>query len=473
MIQLTEQQIASMAPNASAASNGKKISQKGGFVKLEFSSDESFYQGECTGSGRTNYITSADYQNPLEPVFRCSCPSRQFPCKHSLALLYEILAGKTFEICEIPDDIINKRTKKQAKIEKSSEPAPPEKVNKAARNKKIKKQLEGLALTEKVMNELMLAGLGTLKGTSIKTYQNLAKQLGDYYLPGPQLYINRLILEMEAIQADADMRHHENAVHILIQLRALIKKATEYLSEKQKNDNMAFDDTILFEELGGIWKTDQLQQLGLYKENATLLQLSFWVISDKARCELIDLAYWADLETGEIVTTRNYRPFKALKYVKEDDSIFEIQTVTRLTYYPGDLNRRVRFDRAGFLPAESSHFIQLRDKACPELTSAVKTLKNYIKNTLADNYAALLVQYHKLSLTDAGYVLEDVNGKSILFADMPDMEATTDRIPLLADPSLLEDQVLLGLFFYDGTKRRIFVQPLSILTKNAVIRLLY
>ena len=96
MIDITEQQILAYAPNANAAANGKKISQKGGFVKLERTDDDTLYIGECKGSGKSNYITSADYIDKLNPVFRCSCPSRQFPCKHSLALLYEIFNKKEF-----------------------------------------------------------------------------------------------------------------------------------------------------------------------------------------------------------------------------------------------------------------------------------------------------------------------------------------------------------------------------------------
>lgn len=126
MREINEQQILALAPNAAAASNGKKISQKGGFVKLEQSQDDTFYMGECTGSGKSNYITSADYIDENNPVFRCSCPSRQFPCKHSLALMYEMLAKKTFDICEIPEDIQKKREKKQAKENKAAEVAKPE-----------------------------------------------------------------------------------------------------------------------------------------------------------------------------------------------------------------------------------------------------------------------------------------------------------------------------------------------------------
>ncbi|MEV4563587.1 SWIM zinc finger family protein [Nonomuraea sp. NPDC049419] len=40
--------------------------------------------GECRGSGSTPYLACVDLS---EPAYRCSCPSRKFPCKHALGLL--------------------------------------------------------------------------------------------------------------------------------------------------------------------------------------------------------------------------------------------------------------------------------------------------------------------------------------------------------------------------------------------------
>ena len=40
--------------------------------------------GKCQGSGKHPYQVSIDLTGP---AFRCSCPSRKFPCKHGLALL--------------------------------------------------------------------------------------------------------------------------------------------------------------------------------------------------------------------------------------------------------------------------------------------------------------------------------------------------------------------------------------------------
>ena len=40
--------------------------------------------GLCQGSGSKPYQTAIDL---TEPAFKCSCPSRKFPCKHALGLM--------------------------------------------------------------------------------------------------------------------------------------------------------------------------------------------------------------------------------------------------------------------------------------------------------------------------------------------------------------------------------------------------
>ena len=96
-MKLDKEKILALAPNSSAVANAKKICSTGSFVKLAHSSDDTFYMGECKGSGKSNYIVSADFVDEENPVIRCTCPSRQFPCKHGLALLFEIADEKTFE----------------------------------------------------------------------------------------------------------------------------------------------------------------------------------------------------------------------------------------------------------------------------------------------------------------------------------------------------------------------------------------
>lgn len=492
MREISEQLISSLAPNAAAVSNGKKISTKGGFVKLYRSSDDTFFMGQCKGSGKSDYITSADFIDENSPVFRCSCPSRQFPCKHSLALLFEMAAKKSFEECEIPQDILDKRKKKEARTAKAQEKEAEgregsaadttaasdkaaAKKSKAAKTKKIKKQLEGLKLTEDMINNLLQAGLGTIGGNSVKTYTDLAKQLGDYYLSGPQMYVKKLIAEIEEFKKDGDERHYHAAVNILVKLRALVKKSAAYLNGKLESDTPDSDDNILYEELGGIWRLDELNALGLKKENATLIQLSFQVIYDEVGKQYTDTGWWADIENGEVFLTCNYRPVKAAKYIKKEDTTFEAASIPVLTYYPGELNRRIRWEGASYSKIEGAQLAALKEHADSSLSETLKKVKNQIKNTLSENYVVLLFAYDRIGRIGEELVMTDKSGNRIILADMDirGHEGTTDRLSILPEEGLFQSQVMLGAFFYDEEKRRMCVQPYSIVTEDRIVRLLY
>lgn len=76
------EQVLGLAPDAASAKAA------GGVAKPTTWSgtgcDDGAVWGECQGSGKSAYRASVDL---TEPAFRCSCPSRKFPCKHALGLL--------------------------------------------------------------------------------------------------------------------------------------------------------------------------------------------------------------------------------------------------------------------------------------------------------------------------------------------------------------------------------------------------
>ncbi len=487
---INEQFILSIAPNPAAASNGKKLSSGGSFIKLYHSSDDTFFMGECKGSGKNPYITSADYIDPEKPVFRCSCPSRQFPCKHSLGLLYEMMSDKNFEICDIPEDIIRKRGKIAAKSapEKSPEEMTPEEAEKVAKKKasaaksaskakakKLEKQLEGLDLVEKAVKELISAGLGTMGGTSLKTYQDISKQLGDYYLVGPQRLFNRLIIEITEYQKDNLEVHYDNAIDTLEKLYSLLKKSREYINQKLASGDVSNDDTVLYEELGGAWKLSELEAIGKCKKDARLMQLSFWVTFDESRKEYIDSGVWCELKDGSVYLTKNYRPVKSLKYVKADDSIFGVVNTPSLAVYPGDGTVRVRWESADITDAANADYTALRSFAAQSIDSEAKAIKNTLKNAIASPVIFKTVAFSKIGQTDEGAVLKSKGGDTILLKDSAEIEATVDRLYMLPDTAYLENGVMLCGFFYDPGLRRLCAQPLSIIPDNtdSIIRLLY
>ena len=72
--------------------------------------------GLCAGSGKNPYQVIVDLAGP---AFKCSCPSRKFPCKHALALLMLWSAGTVPDATE-PADYA--RTWQQARQEKADRP---------------------------------------------------------------------------------------------------------------------------------------------------------------------------------------------------------------------------------------------------------------------------------------------------------------------------------------------------------------
>ena len=490
MKNITEQLILSLAPNAAAAANGRKISSSGGFIKLRRSSDDTFFMGECKGSGKNPYITSADYIDENHPVYRCTCPSRQFPCKHSLGLMYEMMSEKKFEVCEIPEDIMSKRKKLEAKAAKAENAAnaSPEDAEKAekkkaaakkasnnAKKKKLEKQLEGLELCEKAVKELMSAGLGTMGGTSLSSYQQLSKQFGDYYLLGIQRLFNRLIIEITEYQKDNLEAHYDNAIDTLEKLNSLIKKSRKYITEKIENDDPAADDTVLFEELGGNWKLTELEAIGKCVKNARMTQLSFWVVYDEARKEYIDTGVWLDLGSGTLYLTKNFRPLKSLKYVKADDSTLGAVNMPIMAVYPGDGNVRVRWENAEFSELTDGDFAKLRDFAAKSIESEMKGIKNFLQNAMSNPIIFKLISFSQIGKIGDKTVLRSKDGDTVALEDFPELEAATERLALLPDAKLLRDGVMLCGFHYNQAERRISAHPLCIIPdgENAVVRLLY
>src|ERR1700739_4212422 len=137
-MQIDEAYADSQAPNAGAIKNAHGIVVKRKLVGLFRSADGTLLFGDCKGSGAENYRPSADFGDPSKPVYRCTCPSHQFPCKHSLALLYAYAQGAKFSEKEVPADITEKRAKAQQRVEKKKvEADQPRKVNTSALKKKI------------------------------------------------------------------------------------------------------------------------------------------------------------------------------------------------------------------------------------------------------------------------------------------------------------------------------------------------
>jgi hypothetical protein len=479
MLNITEESINLVAPNQAAIINGRELVKKNRFVKLNISNDETIIFGECMGSGKSNYTTSVDFVNSEAPVYRCTCPSRQFPCKHALGLMYAYVGGKQFQTADIPQDIMEKRNKAvkkdENKKEKEKEKAAgkPKKVNKSALLKKISAQKEGLELLVKIINNITQSGLGTINSKTIQMLEDQTIQLGNYYIPGVQTALREFILLFK--NNDDHEKIYTQAVDSLIRLYSLCKKGMEYLEQKLNDPEMPVDTTTDIEELlGHAWQLGELRDIGSVQNDVELAQLSFNSYTDEARREFVDTGIWINLKTGQLQETRNYRPFKAAKHMQEDDSVYSVVQVKELFVYPGnDMNPRIRWENMQTRELKEVDYRLIKSYAYKSLKEIVKLVKKQIKNPLSCKYPVALVQFVKIGMNGDKYVLEDSEGEKIVLADPCGFEPPSlNLLPLIIKENL-HNQVLLMRFHNDMDAGRLYAKPLSIIKDDSLIRLVY
>lgn len=159
-LNLTEEQIIQLAPDAASVKAGKGLAVPGKWVLLACS--ERAVWGHCQGSGKNPYQTAIDLN---DIAFKCSCPSRKFPCKHGLGLLLLFAAKpELFEQAEEPDWVATWLSKRGVKAEKKEQKARDEKpVDAAAQAKRQEKRhqnvLNGIEDLETWMKDLVRNGL--------------------------------------------------------------------------------------------------------------------------------------------------------------------------------------------------------------------------------------------------------------------------------------------------------------------------
>ncbi|WP_432833436.1 SWIM zinc finger family protein [Dactylosporangium sp. CA-092794] len=93
----TTDQVMALAPDSSAQRAARGLAGDRAWLETGLSVADDLdptLWGLCQGSGNTPYQTAVDL---TEPAFKCTCPSRKFPCKHALGLLLRWSAGSVPE----------------------------------------------------------------------------------------------------------------------------------------------------------------------------------------------------------------------------------------------------------------------------------------------------------------------------------------------------------------------------------------
>ena len=246
MISINEQFIEAAAPNADAAKNGRGLAAKNKFTALHRSADDTLLFGHCQGSGKEPYLCSADFSVAVAPVYRCSCPSRQFPCKHCVGSAVRLRAGEEIHSRRRAGGAGGeaRASRPRGSRRKRRRPSKPRTVNKAALAKKIKAQLAGIDLLEKMTLDLVRLGIGNMNAKAASEVEEQAKQLGNAYLPGAQAALHnytRLFYNNEGEERTAAQREavYSEALDQLGRLHALVKQGRTYLNRRLEDPELA------------------------------------------------------------------------------------------------------------------------------------------------------------------------------------------------------------------------------------------
>lgn len=490
---LSKQFITSVSINEAAVKNGADLVKKKSFMKLAIDPDQTILFGECAGSGKNPYHCSADFIEESAPVFRCSCPSRQIPCKHVIGLMWAYATGHKFLTEAVPEDITVKRSNKEKRVarakEKAQNPESGESKEKSAAwkrsaVKKIEAQLTGIAEAEKIMTGITAAGLASLDAKNIREYEAVVRQLDSYFIPGIQNEITDLLnlAHGENTGGSKNLTHYQPMVEKLCRITTLLDKAKAYLTNKKAAPDQPDTESEIEELIGYAWKLEELARYGLLETDALLIQLMFHVRQEKK--QFVEEAYYISLPTGQIVKTRNYRPFKAAKYIKEEDTVHGVLRLPRLYRYPSlSLNPRVRWedntmtDYADIMPADCG---LIKSHAHTDFTLLIKTVKNQLKNLLLSPHPVALVRFAEIfAVENTGealpqrFVITDSAGHTL---DLRKSDYCQDSFLFLLDrltPGEAKDQAMLLLFDNHADTGELTAQPLALITNDRIIRLVY
>jgi SWIM zinc finger len=483
-VNLTEQSVAEMAPNDGALVAGRGLVKKGALHQIARSEDGMLVFGLCKGSGKQPYEVSMDLATGGDrPTLRCSCPSRQFPCKHQIGLMLAFVAkGAVFPVKEPPAALLEKRAKIAERAEKKAAApaeAAPRKVDKAAAAKKTQEQGEALDTLETFMVDLVSAGLGGLTAKSIKAIDTQAKRMADADMRKAAGALQRLsaLVSTEGDEDDDDedkkaarglsAERQAQIGALVTQLWVTVRKGRKALEGKlEEGATQGEADAQVESILGRAWKLPELKEAGYWVENRTLLELAHERSDDPVTEFQSASGYLLDLGDGSIVEEQTALPYQALKFGgKLRASRLGVLEVKEAALYPGEVvNRRIRWDeksdKVTERPRTPADFAVVHQHARP-LEPLIKAYRTQIKNPLHPGDAVVLLAVKRFGLAGEVLSAEDAAGARLVLRD-PRKAAFKTSLNLRSAAGAFGAGSLAVRLFFDPVERTVVGQALAL-----------
>ncbi|PSL24376.1 SWIM zinc finger family protein [Dyadobacter jiangsuensis] len=178
-MQYNREQVFQLAPDDASAKAGRQLATRSKWVTAKY--NPLALWGECQGSGKNPYQTVIDLTNI---AFKCTCPSRKFPCKHGIGLL--LLYVEDREAFTISDESplyvsewLGKRQVREATHEAKTEKP----VDEIARAKRIesreKKVNGGIEELRAWLSDVVRTGIMHVPQQAYQFHQNITARMVD------------------------------------------------------------------------------------------------------------------------------------------------------------------------------------------------------------------------------------------------------------------------------------------------------
>ena len=184
----TTQQVVALAPDAASVSAARRLTDLRTWSDLGCT--DSLVWGKCQGSGRTPYQVTVDL---TEPAFKCTCPSRKFPCKHGVALLliwveHGDAVGEAVAAADFAGEWAEQRVDRAAERAARADRDPADIADPEAQARRQAEReatmSSGLDELERWLGDLVRQGLAGARRQPYSFWDAMAARLVDSQLPG-------------------------------------------------------------------------------------------------------------------------------------------------------------------------------------------------------------------------------------------------------------------------------------------------
>jgi hypothetical protein len=222
---LTTESVLALAPDEASAKAARGLLSPSKWPLR--GADERAVWGECQGSGSKPYQTQVDLAGP---AFRCTCPSRKFPCKHGLALLLMKVQDSAAFVAGPPPAWVAEwlagRADKAQKQEARASAKPDAAADAEAAAKREGQRWQRIEAAgddlQRWLADLLTQGLGALNAAAAASWQTMAARLVDAQAPG----LAQRLRDAAAAMGDAPERTLARLAMLQLACDGLARRAT-------------------------------------------------------------------------------------------------------------------------------------------------------------------------------------------------------------------------------------------------------